>query len=96
MGISCDNDGHFPLGTLVVIRRGSYVDSVCVVVGIDRKDGKILIADGVDISAGKPKRKNPRHVEATGEFSPDVADRLIRGKIINDGWLCEILRRRKK
>jgi ribosomal protein L14E/L6E/L27E len=93
MGISCENDGLFPLGALVVIKRGKHAGSVCVVVGNDRNSGKILIANGVEISAKKPKRKSIRHISCGNTFSPDVADRLARGKIIDDGWLKEVLRR---
>jgi ribosomal protein L14E/L6E/L27E len=95
MGISCENDGLFPLGTLVVVKRGKHAGSVCAVVGNDKKDGKILIADGVRISAKKPKRKSARHVEAGNGFSAEVALRLARGKIIDDGWLKETLCRLK-
>jgi ribosomal protein L14E/L6E/L27E len=95
MGISCENDGLFPLGALVVIKRGKHVGSVCAVVGNDKKSGKILIANGVEISAKKPKRKNIRHLGWGNTLSPDVADRLARGKIIDDGWLKEVLRRLK-
>jgi hypothetical protein len=95
MGMSREKNGFFPLGALVTVKRGKHVGSVCVVVGNDEKDGKILIANGVEISAKKPKRKGIRHLEAGGSFSLEVADRLARGKTMDDGWLREALRRCK-
>ena len=93
--MSREKNRIFPLGALVAIKRGKHVGSVCVVVGNAEKDGKILIANGVEISAEKPKRKGSRHLEAGGPLSREVADRLAGGKKIDDGWLREALRRLK-
>jgi ribosomal protein L14E/L6E/L27E len=95
MGMSCGDDRLFPLGSLVAVKRGKHAGSVCVVVGIEKKDGKILIADGIKISAKRPKRKSSRHVEATDLISTEVASRLAEGKALDDGWLCKILSRRE-
>jgi ribosomal protein L14E/L6E/L27E len=91
--MSCEDDGLLPLGHIVVIKRGRHAGSVCAVVGIDKRDGRILIADGDRISAKKPKRKSPRHVDATDAVLTEVAARLARGKSIDDGWLRDILPR---
>jgi hypothetical protein len=56
-------------------------------------NAKILIADGRRIRAGRPKRKNARHVERTGVVLGEVAQRLARGEAIDDGWLCEVIAR---
>jgi ribosomal protein L14E/L6E/L27E len=98
MGMSCGNGEAFPLGGLVVVKRGKHVGSVFVVVGIDEKqekNGRILIADGRKISAARPKRKNSRHVEATGIVSDLVRQRLAGGKFLDDGWLSEVIYRLK-
>jgi ribosomal protein L14E/L6E/L27E len=92
VGIDCE-DEKIPVGALVTIKRGSYSGSVCVVLGIDVKDGRLLIADGRSISVKKPKRKNPRHVMWRGTSSKDVRGRLSEGKVLDDGWLCDILSR---
>jgi ribosomal protein L14E/L6E/L27E len=97
MGMSCENY-TFPLGSLVVVKRGHHEGSVFAVVGIDEKSGnndRILIADGGKISASKPKRKNLRHVEMTGKVSVEVAQRLAGRKCLDDGWLSEIISRLK-
>jgi ribosomal protein L14E/L6E/L27E len=95
MGMSCDNCETFPLGSLVVVKRGKHAGSVFVIVGIEGKNGRILIADGRKISATRPKRKNLRHVEATGGISSLVAQRLAGGKFLDDGWLAEVVSRLK-
>jgi hypothetical protein len=86
----------FPLGSVVLVKRGHHAGSVFVVIGVDNRGGSDdmpLIADGRHISARKPKRKNPRHISAVGVVSGDVAARLARGKRIDDGWLCEVISR---
>ncbi|MDR0653840.1 MAG: hypothetical protein LBG12_11140 [Synergistaceae bacterium] len=69
--------------------------SVFAVLGIlnEQNRDRILIADGIWISADKPKRKNPRHVTAVGIVSSDVAERLAGGRKIDDGWLAEVISR---
>jgi hypothetical protein len=94
MGISRDDDVEFPLGSSVVVRRGKHAGGVFAVVGIDDscgKDGKILIADGRKISAAKPKRKSPRHIELAGGIYREIGERLAEGKTLDDGWLCNII-----
>jgi microcompartment protein CcmK/EutM len=98
MGMSRE-DSAFPLGSLVLVKRGHHAGSVFAVVGIERGAGKnelILIADGERISARKPKRKNPRHIVKAEIVSDEIATRLAGGKCIDDGWLAEVLNRQKK
>ncbi|MDR3333037.1 MAG: hypothetical protein LBT08_10465 [Synergistaceae bacterium] len=52
-----------------------------------------MLADGRRFKVGRPKRKNVRHIDATGEVVIEVAQRLERGDSLDDGWLCEILSR---
>lgn len=92
--MSCEKTG-FPLGSLVIVKRGKYSGAVCVVVGFDENDDKILIADGKHISVKKTKRKGLRHVQETGRISNEVAERVAGGKILDDGWLVSILARHK-
>ena len=96
MGMSPD-ERDFPLGSLVIVKRGHHVGSVFVVLGIrsEQNRDRILIADGIRISADKPKRKNPRHVVAAGIVSSDVAERLAGRRKIDDGWLAEVISRLK-
>jgi len=96
MGMSREENA-FPLGSLVLVKRGHHAGSVFAVVGIEchSADGRVLIADGRHISARKPKRKNTRHIVKSGVVSCEVAARLAGGKCIDDGWLFEIISRLK-
>ena len=75
------------------VKRGKYTGSLCAVLGFDRKDDRILIADGKDISVKKMKRKNSLHLQGTGYVLPEIAERVAQGKILDDGWLQSILKR---
>jgi len=94
MGMSCDNDRLFPVGSLAIVKRGKYAGSACVVVGIDPRDSRILIANGRTISARHPKRKNIRHLQRTNHVFDEARERLARGEILDDGWLADLLRTR--
>ena len=94
--MSCEHDRLFPLGSFAVVKRGKHTGSVYVIVGIDEKDDKILIADGKSVSAKKPKRKSSRHISRVNCVSHEVAERLARGKSLDDGWLCQIVARLKE
>lgn len=92
MGISCDDNSLFPLGSLVIVKRGKYAGSACVVVGTDSRDARILIANGKTISTKRPKRKNIRHLQRTNCTFDEIKGRLARGEILDDGWLTAFLR----
>lgn len=89
--MSCGYDSLFSLGSLVFVKRGKHAGSACVVVGMDSRDLRILIANGTSISAKRPKRKNIRHLQRTNIMFDKVRGRLARGEILDDGWLAEQL-----
>lgn len=90
--MSCDNDRLFPLGCLVVIKRGRHAGRACVVVGRLDEPARVLIADGQAISVKHPKRKNPRHLQRTSFVFEEVGGKLARGERLDDGWLVDLLR----
>jgi hypothetical protein len=97
MGMSRE-ESPFPLGSLVLVKRGHHAGSVFAVVGLECRSGtydRVLIADGRYISARKPKRKNMRHIVKSGVVVSELAARLAGGKNIDDGWLCEAVSRPK-
>ena len=97
MGMSREENA-FPLGSLVLVKRGHHAGSLFAVVGIQQHSGmseRILIADGKYISARRPKRKNARHIVKLGVVDSKLAARLTGGKCIDDGWLFEIVMRLK-
>ena len=93
--MSCNSLGLFSLGSLVKVKCGKYAGSFCAVLGTDEKNGRILIADGRNISVKKMKQKNIRHVQETGQVIPEIAERAARGKVLDDGWLQGILKRQE-
>jgi ribosomal protein L14E/L6E/L27E len=95
MGVSGEDRTFLP-GSLVFVKRGHHAGSVFAVIGAGEnsaENDRILIADGRKISARKPKRKSPRHVETAGIVSAELTQRLAKGKRIDDGWLAEIVSR---
>jgi len=97
MGMS-RGDNVFPLGSLVLVKRGHHRGAVFAVIGIEFNSGtsdRVLIADGKYISARRPKRKNTRHIVKSGVVVCELAARLAGGKCIDDGWLFETVSRLK-
>jgi hypothetical protein len=95
MGMSRENRAFSP-GSLIFVKRGHHAGSVFAVIGTSEnseENARILIADGRKISARRPKRKNPQHVQATGIESVEIARRIAEGKFIDDGWLAAIVSR---
>ena len=96
--MSCDDDALFPLGSLAVITHGKCAGEICAVIGSSGKlnyGSALLVANGRTIGAKKPKRKNPKHLRSLpGRIvSTEIVQRLARGKVLDDGWLIEAIRR---
>ena len=53
------------IGTIVRVTAGRDIGRFLVVTAADGKD--LFLADGEGRSLSKPKRKNPKHVQATGK-----------------------------
>ena len=88
----------FPVGSLVLVKRGHHEGSVFAVVGTlchSEAYKGVLIADGKHISARKPKRKNTCHIVRSGVVVHELVTRLAGGKCIDDGWLFETISRHK-
>ena len=99
--MSCEDDALFPLGSLAVITHGKYAGEICAVIGSSGKlscGSALLVVNGRTIGAKKPKRKNPKHLRSlSGRIvSAKIAQRLAQGKVLDDGWLIEAIRRRTR
>ncbi len=77
--------GSFRIGDIVIVRRGKYTGWPFAVVGA--RDGRILIANGAEYTASKPKKKNVIHLQQTHYNLEDVAGRVASGKPLDNGWL---------
>lgn len=88
MGVkSSKNAGAFRAGDIVIVRRGKFSGKPFAVVGAH--DGRILIANGAEYTASKPKRKNVIHLQQTHYNLEDVAGRVASGKPLDNGWLMQ-------
>lgn len=76
----------FCAGDVVIVRRGKHVGLRFVVVDTDG-DRRVLIADGINHKADKPKKKNILHIQKTLIRLEDVAGRVAGGKPLDNGWL---------
>lgn len=88
MGVKSSKDaGAFRTGDVVIVRRGKFAGRPFAVVGAH--DGRILIANGSEYTASKPKRKNVIHLQQTHYNLEDVAGRVASGKPLDNGWLMQ-------
>ncbi|MCF0247309.1 MAG: KOW domain-containing RNA-binding protein [Synergistes sp.] len=79
--------GRFRIGDIVIVRRGKYAGKPFSVIGA--KDDRILIANGAEYTAAKPKKKNVIHLQQTHYNIEDVAGRVAGGKPLDNGWLMQ-------
>lgn len=81
-------EGKFRIGDVVLVRRGRHAGAQFVVVGTEG-ESRVLITDGRNYRAGKPKRKNAAHLQKTLLNLEDVAGRVESGKTLDNGWLIQ-------
>lgn len=77
----------FRTGDVVIVRRGKYAGKTFAVMGAC--DGRILIANGAEYTAARPKKKNVIHLQQTHYNLEDVAGRVAGGKPLDNGWLMQ-------
>ncbi len=77
----------FCTGDVVIVRRGKYAGKPFAVLGV--RDERILIANGAEYAASKPKKKNVIHLQRTHYNLEDVAGRVTSGKPLDNGWLMQ-------
>ncbi|MBQ9564486.1 MAG: KOW domain-containing RNA-binding protein [Synergistaceae bacterium] len=88
-GVSSLSD-VYPLGQVVLSRRGKDRGTFYVVVGFEG-EGRLALADAGKFNVSRPKRKNPRHVQATSRRAAELAGQIEMGKDIDRGRLCQVL-----
>ncbi|OUO91169.1 KOW domain-containing RNA-binding protein [Cloacibacillus sp. An23] len=81
------NIGLFHAGDVVIVRRGKFAGKPFAVVGM--RDDRVLIANGAEYEASKPKKKNVIHLQHTHFNLEDVAGRVTSGKPLDNGWLMQ-------
>ena len=68
-------------GMIVRVNAGRGAGRFLLITAVDGKD--ILLADGKSIKLAKPKRKNPKHVQATNHRVPmeGLTDAMLRKEL---------------
>ena len=80
----------YPLGQVVISRRGKDKGTFYVVVGFPGK-GRLALADAGKFNISRPKMKNPRHIQITSLRAAELAKQIEMGKDIDRGRLCQVL-----
>ena len=81
--------GSYSVGQVVLSRQGKDRGKFYVVIGFEK--GRLDLADGERFNVSRPKRKNPRHVQATSCRAAGLAKRIEMGEDIDRGSLCQFL-----
>ncbi len=81
---------RFKAGQVVTSRAGRDAGRAYVVVAV-QPDGVVLVADGQRRTVARPKRKNPRHLMATGYYDGELGERLVRGEPVRDNDVVRTL-----
>ncbi|MBR1672283.1 MAG: KOW domain-containing RNA-binding protein [Fretibacterium sp.] len=81
--------GHYPLGQVVLSRRGKDRGRFYVVVGFEKD--RLALADGDRFNVSRPKRKNPRHVQRTSRCAAELVELIGAKRDIDRGRFCQVL-----
>jgi ribosomal protein L14E/L6E/L27E len=89
MGVIPDlQEGYLKTGDVVLVRQGKNKGKFFVVVKTE-SEARVFIANGVNYSVEKPKKKNVKHLQRTLMNLEDVAGRVAGGKPLDNGWLIQ-------
>lgn len=89
MGVGVSALPAYAVGDIVLVRRGKYAGKPFAVLGT--AEGRVLIANGSDYTAAKPKKKNVIHLQQTHYKLEDVARYVSEGKSLDNGWLVQLI-----
>ncbi|MCL0032238.1 KOW domain-containing RNA-binding protein [Peptococcaceae bacterium] len=71
---------NLQVGQLVYSTTGSDKGQLYVVVGINTKDSRVLLANGKSRKISNPKPKNLKHIKETDIISKDIQERILKDK----------------
>ena len=75
---------EFSLGQIVISRKGKDTGDEYVVSGVD--GGRILLIRPERFNVSRPKRKNPKHLQATSRYAEGLTERIKAGTNIDAGY----------
>lgn len=79
------------LGQLVSSKQGRDAGKYYLIIGIGGENS-VLVADGLEKKVGKPKKKNPRHLNFHQLVAEDVEHKLRNQQIVTDDEIINALR----
>ena len=79
------------VGRIVRATAGREKDGIFCVVGVDEKQGRLLLADGKRRKAAAPKSKKPGHVEPLPPWDHPAIEKLKQGQALTDKELRRAL-----
>ncbi|MCL0043725.1 KOW domain-containing RNA-binding protein [Peptococcaceae bacterium] len=71
---------NLQVSQLVYSTAGSDKGQLYVVVGINTKDSRVLLANGKSRKISNPKPKNLKHIKETDIISKDIQERILKDK----------------
>ncbi|MCL0101174.1 KOW domain-containing RNA-binding protein [Peptococcaceae bacterium] len=71
---------NLQVGQLVYSTAGSDKGQLYVVVDINTKDSRVLLANGKSRKISNPKPKNLKHIKETDIISKDIQERILKDK----------------
>lgn len=71
---------NLQVGQLVYSTADSDKGQLYVVVGINTKDSRVLLANGKSRKISNPKPKNLKHIKETDIISKDIQERILKDK----------------
>lgn len=71
---------NLQVGQLVYSTAGRDKGQLYVVVGINTKDSRVLLANGKSRKISNPKPKNLKHIKETDIISKDIQERILKDK----------------
>ena len=76
---------EFEIGQVVISRQGKDAGLLYVVSGFE-PDGRIRLIRPGRFNVSNPKKKNPRHLQATLRRSDELAEKIKAGNNIDAGY----------
>ena len=76
---------EFSVGQIVISRQGKDAGLLYVVAGTGT-DGRIQVIRPGRFNVSRPKKKNPKHLQATSRRSDELADKIKAGTDIDAGY----------
>lgn len=70
-------------GNVVYSKSGHDIGEAYMVIGIDDKNGYLILADGKRRPLENPKVKNPKHLRYIGESLPEAKQKLEQGNLLD-------------